>query len=36
MAARSFQVAGKMAKYDVIYFPHDLDSRGRAYPNHPA
>ncbi|RWM84335.1 DNA-directed RNA polymerase [Mesorhizobium sp.] len=32
MAARSFQVARKMAQYDAIYFPHDLDSRGRAYP----
>ncbi|ESZ33872.1 DNA-directed RNA polymerase [Mesorhizobium sp. L2C067A000] len=32
MAARSFQIARKMSKYDTIYFPHDLDSRGRAYP----
>lgn len=32
MATRSFQVARKMSKYDTIYFPHDLDSRGRAYP----
>jgi DNA-directed RNA polymerase len=32
MAARSFQVARKMAAYETIYFPHDLDSRGRAYP----
>lgn len=32
MAGRAFQVARKMSKYGAIYFPHDLDSRGRAYP----
>ncbi|MBT1154452.1 hypothetical protein J1C56_02485 [Aminobacter anthyllidis] len=32
MAARAFQVARRMSKYETIYFPHDLDSRGRAYP----
>ncbi len=32
MAARSFQIARKMSQYEAIYFPHDLDSRGRAYP----
>jgi DNA-directed RNA polymerase len=32
MAARAFQVARKMSAYPAIYFPHDLDSRGRAYP----
>ena len=31
-AARAFQVARKMSSYEAIYFPHDLDSRGRAYP----
>jgi DNA-directed RNA polymerase len=31
MAARSFAIARKMSKYEAIYFPHDLDSRGRAY-----
>jgi DNA-directed RNA polymerase, mitochondrial len=32
MAARSFQVARRFQDFDAIYFPHDLDSRGRAYP----
>lgn len=32
MAGRAFQIARKMSKYDVIYFPHDMDSRGRIYP----
>lgn len=32
MAGRSFQVARKFSSYTAIYFPHDLDSRGRAYP----
>lgn len=32
MAGRAFQLARKMSKYEAIYFPHDLDSRGRAYP----
>ena len=31
-AVRAFQVAEKFSKYERIYFPHDLDSRGRAYP----
>lgn len=32
MAGRAFQLARKLSKYEAIYFPHDLDSRGRAYP----
>src|SRR5690606_18881891 len=32
MAGRAFQVARKMSKYEAIYFPYDLDSRGRIYP----
>lgn len=32
MALRAFALAEKFAKFDAIYFPHDLDSRGRAYP----
>lgn len=32
LAIRAFQLARKFSKYDAIYFPHDLDSRGRAYP----
>ena len=31
-AVRAFHMARKFSKYDTIYFPHDLDSRGRAYP----
>ena len=29
---RTIHLANKFAKYDNIYFPHDLDSRGRIYP----
>lgn len=29
---RTIQLANKFDKYDNIYFPHDLDSRGRIYP----
>src|SRR5690606_33163107 len=29
MAGRAFALARKMSKYEAIYFPHDLDSRGR-------
>ena len=29
---RTIALAGKFSAYDSIYFPHDLDSRGRAYP----
>ncbi|MCF4099812.1 DNA-directed RNA polymerase [Maritalea mediterranea] len=32
VAQRAFSLARKMASYPAIYFPHDLDSRGRAYP----
>jgi DNA-directed RNA polymerase, mitochondrial len=32
MAMRAFQLARKFSEYDVLYFPYDLDSRGRAYP----
>lgn len=32
VAARSFHLARKFSKYEEIYFPHDLDSRGRVYP----
>lgn len=32
MAKRAFHLARKFSTYDAIYFPHDLDSRGRAYP----
>lgn len=32
MAMRAFQLARKFSAYDAIYFPYDLDSRGRAYP----
>lgn len=32
MAVRALQTARRFEKYDAIYFPHDLDSRGRAYP----
>lgn len=32
MASRAFQLARKFSAYDAIYFPYDLDSRGRAYP----
>jgi DNA-directed RNA polymerase len=32
MASRAFAVARKFSEYEAIYFPHDLDSRGRAYP----
>ncbi len=32
MAGRAFQLARKFSQYDAFYFPHDLDSRGRAYP----
>ena len=29
---RTIHLANKFAEYDNIYFPHDLDSRGRIYP----
>ncbi len=29
---RTLSMANRFAQYDAIYFPHDLDSRGRAYP----
>ncbi|WP_421868787.1 DNA-directed RNA polymerase [Pararhizobium sp.] len=32
MAQRAFHLARKFSQFDAIYFPHDLDSRGRAYP----
>lgn len=32
LAIRAFQLARKFSKFEAIYFPHDLDSRGRAYP----
>jgi len=32
LAQRSFHLARKYSAYDAIYFPHDLDSRGRSYP----
>lgn len=32
MAARAFHLARKFSAYEAIYFPHDLDSRGRMYP----
>lgn len=31
-AFRALEVAEQFSKYERIYFPHDLDSRGRAYP----
>lgn len=32
MASRAMHIARKFSKYPALYFPHDLDSRGRAYP----
>lgn len=32
---RTISMASKFAKYEAIYFPMDLDSRGRAYPKVP-
>ncbi|WP_217364056.1 DNA-directed RNA polymerase, partial [Marinobacterium sp. xm-d-509] len=32
---RTISMARKFAKYDTIYFPYDVDSRGRAYPKVP-
>jgi len=32
MAQRAFHLARKFSQFEAIYFPHDLDSRGRAYP----
>lgn len=32
MAIRSIHMAERFSQYEAIYFPHDLDSRGRAYP----
>ena len=32
MALQAFSIARKFEKYEAIYFPHNLDSRGRAYP----
>ena len=29
---RTIHLANKFSKYDNLYFPHDLDSRGRIYP----
>jgi DNA-directed RNA polymerase len=29
---RTITLAEKFAEYEAIYFPHDIDSRGRAYP----
>ncbi len=32
---RTISLAQRFAAYEAIYFPHDLDSRGRAYPKVP-
>ena len=32
LAVRSIHMAERFSQYERIYFPHDLDSRGRAYP----
>src|SRR5690625_4868510 len=32
MAVRALHMARQFSGYEAIYFPHDLDSRGRAYP----
>lgn len=32
MALRAIGLAERFERYEAIYFPHDLDSRGRAYP----
>lgn len=32
---QTFALAHRFKKYPKIYFPHDLDSRGRAYPKAP-
>ena len=32
MAQRAFQLAEQFSQYEAIYFPHDMDSRGRLYP----
>jgi DNA-directed RNA polymerase len=31
-AVMTISVAREFAQYDAVYFPHNLDSRGRAYP----
>lgn len=32
LALQAFHIAGEMVEHERIYFPHWLDSRGRAYP----
>lgn len=32
MATKAFRLAHKFAQYEKLYFPHDMDSRGRVYP----
>jgi len=32
---RTISMANRFAKYEEIYFPHDVDSRGRTYPKVP-
>ena len=32
LAIRAIHMAERFSEYDKLYFPHDLDSRGRAYP----
>ena len=32
LTVRTLHMAERFSTYDRIYFPHDLDSRGRAYP----
>ena len=32
---QTFSLAKRFSQYERIYFPHDLDSRGRAYPKPP-
>nr|DAU76325.1 MAG TPA: DNA directed RNA polymerase [Caudoviricetes sp.] len=32
LAIRAIHMAERFAEFERIYFPHDLDSRGRAYP----
>lgn len=32
---RTLQIANRFSEFEAIYFPYDLDSRGRAYPKVP-
>ena len=32
---RTISMANRFSRYDAIYFPHDVDSRGRSYPKVP-